>query len=149
LRAATFRTLIGLLAVTGLRPGEAMRLDRDDVQMQDPDAAALTVRRSKNRTSRLVPLHPATAVALARYATDRDRLCPASSTTAFFLSGAGTRLNHTNASSTFVSLLATAGITPPPGRRPARLYDLRHYADGGVMRPAVAFPLVGAVGRVL
>jgi integrase/recombinase XerD len=126
LRAATFRTLIGLLAVTGLRPGEAMRLDRDDVDLHDPDAAALTIRRSKNGATRQVPLHSTTAAALARYAADRDRLCPAPSTTAFFLSGAGTRLNHTNASTSFVSLLAAAGITPPPGRRPARLYDLRH-----------------------
>ncbi len=141
LRAATFRTLIGLLAVTGLRPGEAMRLDRDDVDLHDPDAATLTVRRSKNGAARQVPLHPTTAAALARYVADRDRLCPAPPATAFFLSGAGTRLNHTNASTTFVSLLAAAGITAPPGRRPPRLYDLRHtlavttltrwYGDGG------------------
>ena len=126
LRAATFTALIGLLAVTGMRPGEATRLDRDDVHVQNPDAATLAIPRSKNKTSRLLPLHPTSADALARYAADRDRLCPSPSTTAFFLSGAGTRLNHTNASTTFRSLLTATGITPPPGRRPARLYDLRH-----------------------
>jgi integrase/recombinase XerD len=137
LRAATFTAFIGLMACTGMRTGEAMRLDRGDV---DLDEDLLTVRNSKLGKSRLVPLHPSATAALRGYTVHRDRLCPRPATPAFFLSGAGTRLNHTNASSTFAGLRHVAGITAPPGRRPARLTDLRHsfavatlitwYADG-------------------
>ena len=123
LRAATFETFIGLMAATGLRTGEAMALDRADAGLDD---GTLLIRRSKLGKSRLVPLHPTTTAALARYASRRDRLCPQPATAAFFVSGAGTRLNHTNVSTTFTRLLATAGITAGPGIRRPRLYDLRH-----------------------
>ena len=122
LRAVTFETFIGLMAATGLRTGEAMALDRADV---DLSGGELTIRSSKLGKSRLVPLHPATTAALVRYAARRDQLCPRPVTQAFFLSGAGTRLNHTNASTTFAGLLAAAGITTGTGSRP-RLYGLRH-----------------------
>jgi integrase/recombinase XerD len=123
LRAATFETLIGLMAVTGLRTGEAMSLDRGDV---DPATGVLAVRCSKFGKDRQVPLHPTTAGALNRYTHRRDELCPHPSAPAFFLSGAGTRLNHTNTSKTFTRLLGDAGIPVPPGRHRPRLYDLRH-----------------------
>ena len=60
--AATHETLIGLLAVTGLRVGEAIRLDRADIDWTD---AVLTIRESKFGKSRLVPPHPSTMKALA------------------------------------------------------------------------------------
>lgn len=123
LRAATFTTLIGLMACTGLRTGEAMRLDRDDVEFDDD---LLTVRNSKHGKSRLVPLHPSTTAQLRGYAKHRDELCPHTATVAFFLSGAGTRLNHTNASSTFADLRTAAGISAPPRQRQPRMTDLRH-----------------------
>jgi integrase/recombinase XerD len=123
LRAATFETLIGLMAITGLRPGEAMRLDRDDV---DLTAGLLIVRHSKLGKSRQVPLHPTTTDALSRYARRRDQLCPQPKAASFFLSGAGTRLNHTNTSRTFAGLLAAARVVAPPGHRRPRLGDLRH-----------------------
>lgn len=123
LRAATFTALIGLMACTGLRTGEAMRLDRDDV---DLDNELITVRDSKHGKSRLVPLHPSATTALGDYARRRDALCPRPATSAFFLSGAGTRLNHTNAGSTFAKLRAEVGITAPAGKRRPRLTDLRH-----------------------
>jgi hypothetical protein len=66
LRTATYRTLIGLLAATGMRVGEATRLDRPDF---DPAAGALTSRDTKFGKSRLVPLHPT--------ATGRARRLPA------------------------------------------------------------------------
>ena len=65
LRAATYETLIGLLAVTGMRIGEAIGLDRGDV---DCDAGVLLIRESKFGKSRLVPLHPTTVAALDAYA---------------------------------------------------------------------------------
>jgi integrase len=123
LRAATFECFIGLMAATGLRTGEAMALDRDDVDLADH---VLTVRCSKGHKTRLVPLDPTTTDALWGYAQRRDQLCPHPSTSSFFVSGAGTRLNHTNASTTFAGLLDAAGLTWSPGRRRPRLYDLRH-----------------------
>jgi integrase/recombinase XerD len=123
LRAATFETLIGLLAVTGLRTGEAMALNRADVNLTE---GVLTVWRSKLSKSREVLLHESTCVALASYAARREELCPHPKTESFLLSGAGTRLNHTNASTTFAGLLKAAGVSTPPGRRRPSLYALRH-----------------------
>jgi integrase len=123
LRAATFEALIGLLAVTGLRTGEAMALDRVDVDLAE---GVVTIWRSKLGKSRQVPLHQSATAALARYVARRDELCPRATTPSFLLSGGGTRLNHTNVSTTFAGLLDDAGIVTPPGRRRPRLYDLRH-----------------------
>ncbi|MGH3623263.1 MAG: tyrosine-type recombinase/integrase [Sciscionella sp.] len=123
LRAATFEALIGLMAVTGLRTGEAMALDRPDVDLV---SGVLTIWRSKLGKSRQVPLHHTTAEALTRYTACRNELCPRPTTSSFFLSGGGTRLNHTNVSTTFAGLLDDAGIGAPPGQRRPRLYDLRH-----------------------
>ena len=123
LRAASFEALIGLMAITGLRTGEAIALDRADV---DLDEGILTIRRSKLGKSRQLPLHQNTTAALAAYAARRDQLCPRPATASFFLSGGGTRLNHTNTSTTFAGLLDAANIVTLPGRRRPRLYDLRH-----------------------
>ena len=48
LRTSTYQTLIGLLAVTGMRVGEAISLDRDDA---DLDTAVLTIREGKHGKS--------------------------------------------------------------------------------------------------
>jgi integrase/recombinase XerD len=89
LRAATLETLIGLLAVTGMRVGEAIRLDTDDVDWSE---GVLTIRASKFGKSRQLPLQASTVEALAAYARRRDELRPARSTASFFTSNAGTRL---------------------------------------------------------
>jgi integrase/recombinase XerD len=73
LRQATYRTLIGLLSVTGMRVGEAIRLDREDL---DPRHGVLTVRSTKSGKSRELPVHPTTVDALRGYLRLRDRLCP-------------------------------------------------------------------------
>jgi integrase/recombinase XerD len=122
LRAATFDTLIGLLAVTGMRIGEVIALDRSDVNWSE---GVVLVRESKFATSRLVPLHPSTTTALADYADLRDRLQPAPTTSAFFCSVAGTRLHYSDVSHTFRKLADGAGIAPGATARP-RLHDLRH-----------------------
>lgn len=121
LQAATFQALLGLEAVTGLRPGEAVALDAGDV---DRDAAVVTVHGKYDRT-RLVPLHPDTAAMLCRYRERCRRLCPAPASPAFFLSTAGTRLTVSHVDAVFAQLLALAGITGG-GRRPPRAMDLRH-----------------------
>jgi integrase len=89
LRAATYETLIGLLAVTGLRVGEAIRLDRGDI---DDAEGILLVRQSKFGKSRQVPLTPSTVQALQEYGRQRDTLCPRASSDSFFVSLRGTRI---------------------------------------------------------
>lgn len=137
LRALTWRTLIGLLAVTGLRVSEACGLDRADVDLDD---LLLTVRNTKFGKHRLVPIHPSTAEALHGYTHARDREFP-EPVPAWFLNTRGRRMDKANLSHTFTSLLQVAAITAPPGRRRPRLHDLRHgfctttllewYRDGG------------------
>jgi integrase len=123
LRVATYETLIGLLAVTGMRIGEAIRLDRGDV---DWGEGALVVRDSKFRKSRLLPLQADTIDALAGYERLRAGLCPAPPTPSFFVSRAGTRLIYENVQVVFVALVARAGILARSGQHRPRLHDLRH-----------------------
>jgi integrase/recombinase XerD len=138
MRAATWRTLIGLLAVTGMRQGQACRLLRDDV---DLDAETLVIADSKFGKSRLVFLHPTGAAALRAYEQARDRAFPQPQTATFLVNSRGEPLDGHNIQHTFAVLVAAAGIQTPPGRRAARLHDLRHaftvatmldwYRDGG------------------
>jgi integrase/recombinase XerD len=122
LKAATFETLVGLLACTGLRAGEAMRLDRGDF---DAEQALLTVRDSKFGKSRQVLLHDTTVAALGRYGKRRDELCPSPQAPALFLSSTGARLCHAVLQPTFVGLLLRSGVGASAPRRP-RVHDLRH-----------------------
>jgi integrase len=89
LRVATYQTLIGLLAVTAMRVGEAIRLDREDLDLR---AGLLVVRNTKFGKTRELPLHPTTVAALRAYLGERDRHQPAANTPAVFISLAGTRL---------------------------------------------------------
>ncbi len=123
LRAATFETLVGLLAVTGLRIGEALRLDRDDVDLVD---GVLVIRLSKFGKSREVPLHPSTVDALAAYTRERDRLCRRPVDRAFFVSTAGTRLLYCNAHLAWLDLVRRAGLQPRSATCRPRPHDLRH-----------------------
>jgi integrase/recombinase XerD len=123
LQRATYRTLIGLLAVTGLRLGETIRLDRDDV---DLDARLLRILHSKFGKSREVALHDSTIRALAAYAVERDRLCTTPRCEAFFISTRGTRLLAPSIHETFNRLVTIAGIAARPGGRNPRPHDLRH-----------------------
>jgi site-specific recombinase XerD len=129
LRGATFRTLIGLLAATGLRPGEAIKLDVNDVDLV---GGILAVRESKFRKSRFVPLDPSARAALADYATLRDALRPRRETPAFLVMERGSRLDGGRARRTFASLCQAVGLRPRQHRqdgRGPRLQDLRHYPD--------------------
>ena len=123
LQAATYRTLIGLLAVTGLRLGEAIRLDRDDVDME---LGLVRILHSKFGKSREVALHETTIHALAAYAQDRDRLCAEPRCEAFLVSTRGTRLLAPSIHETFNRLARIAGIASRPGGRNPRPHDLRH-----------------------
>jgi integrase/recombinase XerD len=123
LRAATWQTILALLAATGMRVSEACRLDRGDAGL---DAGVLTIRDSKFGKSRDIPVHPTTVTALRGYGQIRDRLCPAPVTTAFFVSTRGTRIDSHNMPYTFATLTEAAGITAAAGRRRARIHDIRH-----------------------
>lgn len=125
LLVSTYRTLIGLLAVSGLRVGEAIRLDLGDI---DWDCGLLVVRETKFGKTRLVPLHPTAIEALDNYLRRRGRLypCPEPRTRAVFISAAGTRLLYNCVNFTFLKLVRRAGLRPrSPTCRP-RAHDLRH-----------------------
>lgn len=123
LRALTMETLIGLLAVTGLRVGEVIRLDRGDV---DLERELLVVRNSKLGRSRHVPLQASTTEALRAYLRRRDELFCRSASAALFISTTGTRLRSGNLRATFVELLDDAGLPRRQGGHGPRLGDLRH-----------------------
>ena len=127
LRPLTYTTLFGLLAVTGLRPGEALALDVTDVDLL---GSVLAVRKTKFGKSRFVPVHDSTRDALAHYAKHRDLLCPRRQTNAFFISELGTRLYQEIAAYTFAKVSRAIGLRASvagkrKGRGP-RLQDLRH-----------------------
>ena len=123
LRAVTFETLIGLLAVSGLRVGEVIRLDRSDV---DLGAQVLVVRNSKLGRSRHVPLHPTATEALRSYLHRRDHHLPRPASSALFVSTTGTRLRSGNVRTTFAGLLERAGLPTRRSRQGPRLGDFRH-----------------------
>lgn len=123
LRRATLTTLIGLLSVTGMRVGEAIALDRSDVDLA---TGLLLVRYGKFGKTRELRLHPTTRAALKRYQRLRDRTAPPTGTVAFFVSAAGTRLLYCNVHNTFQRLVKLAGITPRSTSCRPRIHDLRH-----------------------
>ena len=123
LRAATFETLIGLLACTGLRIGETLRLDREDF---DPAGRALTIRDSKFGKSREVLLHPSTVQALASYGEIRDRLCPNPRPRSFFITTRGTRPAHPTIDHPFRTLLDQTGVRRRSPSSRVRIHDVRH-----------------------
>lgn len=123
LRAATFQTLIRLLAVTGMRVGEAIRLDRGDY---DAAAGVLTVRDTKFGKSRHLPLHPTAVTGLGEYLRLCDELMPAPKAPALLLTARGCRLRYERTWQIFHDLTVSAGLKP---RSPAccpRIHDLRH-----------------------
>jgi len=123
LRAATYQTLISLLVVSGIRIGEAIGLDRGDL---DAGGGLLVVRDAKFGKSRLVPLHPSATSALTRYAALRDEHHPRPASPALFVSTAGTRLLHSNVGLTFTRLAGQAGLTRRSASCQPRIHDIRH-----------------------
>jgi site-specific recombinase XerD len=124
LLAASLHALIGLLAVTGIRVGEAVALGHDHVGL---DTATLEIVKAKRGTSRRLSLHPTTVTVLRDYARRRDDLLgPGRITSTFFVSATGGRLTVSAVDNTFARMLYHAGIQPVPGRRPPRVHDVRH-----------------------
>jgi integrase/recombinase XerD len=123
LRAARHETLIGLLAVTGMRPGEALALDRQDVDLRH---GVLHVRAGKQKRQREVPLHESTISALREYARRRDARFPTPSTPAFFISARGRRMARGELNQTFARLIREVGLDGRGARARPRPHDLRH-----------------------
>lgn len=121
LRAATYRTIIGLMSVTGLRVGEALALDRGDVNLRQ----GVLLVTGKHGHEREVALHPTTTAALDRYRQMRDRHSPRPCTSAFF-SARGVRLSRGTFHDTFRGLVSKAGLEWRSERCRPRPHDLRH-----------------------
>lgn len=123
LTAATCRTVIGLLAVTGMRVSEALGLDNDDVAWE---RGVLVVRQSKFGRSREVPLHDSSIAALHEYTTTRDERFPSPRSLSFFVSWSGGRLSYGAMRGHFQRLVAVVGMVPRSPRCRPRLHDFRH-----------------------
>ena len=123
LKSATIETIVGLLAVTGMRIGEAIALDRGDVELLE---GRLTVRRDKSGKSREVALHPSTVRALVAYTRVRDELCPHPKDPSFLISATGVRLHRGTVNHEFDRLRRYCGLDYDTLGRSARLHDLRH-----------------------
>jgi integrase len=119
-RGLTLAAVIGLLASTGLRSGEALRLDRADADLAE---GVLHVRGTKFRKERLVPVHATTLAALRAYARRRDAAFPAPRDHAFFLSSRGNRLSPSGLTTAFGAACELAGLDRGKAPRP---HDLRH-----------------------
>ena len=127
LRAFTYVTLIGLLAVTGIRPGEVVALNLSDVDLKN---GILVIRQTKFGKSRFVPIDDSTCSALSDYANRRNKLYARLQTNSFFVSERGTRLSLGSARRTFAKVSCAVGLRTAKGGcrigRGPRLQDFRH-----------------------
>jgi integrase len=119
-RAQTLTTLVGLLACTGLRIGEALGLSDSDI---DWATGVLTIRHAKGGHARLVPVQSSTLAALARYQTLRDQTMGPGGVSTFFVSVGGQPLGYKRVSALFRRVCRRLGWTQKPI---PRLHDLRH-----------------------
>ncbi len=123
LRPYTYSTLIGLLWASGMRGGELVRLNMEDV---DLEKGVLHIRQTKNCKSRLVPLADSTRLALLAYREVRSQLgMDQNPQSAFFINERKRRCAHRTVDATFRMLTRELGLTSAYGREP-RLHDLRH-----------------------
>jgi integrase len=127
LRGATYQTLFGLLAATGLRVSEAVHLCNSDV---DLNCGLLTVRETKFAKSRQIPVHPTTLEALRRYRIRRDGEVMTGRETPFFVGTRGRRcgctLSTRQVDRVFQKLREELAWTNRGGHATPRIHDLRH-----------------------
>jgi integrase/recombinase XerD len=121
----TLRAVLGLMACTGLRVSEALKLNREHV-MPKSNPNDLLILESKFRKSRLVPLHPSAAKQLLIYTRDRELLGYGRLTSAFFVSDRGRRLNHSELAKAFREITSKLGLQPRGGSKQPTLRSLRH-----------------------
>jgi integrase len=123
LRPATYETIFGLIAATGLRLSEARNLRCGEV---DLDQGILTVRNTKFRKSKHVPLHATVVAALDRYMAVRARHDAINRDALLFLSSSGGPLATRTIHWVFQKLRAHLGWTARGAYAQARIHDLRH-----------------------
>lgn len=124
LRPWTYHCLLGLLSVTGMRVGEAIRLQLDDVNLQ---AGLLTIRGTKFGKSRLVPIHPSTQQVLAQYQARRERCVTGGiASPFFFITSRGQHLDIGDIHRTFYKLSRRVGLRAATASHGPRLNDFRH-----------------------
>jgi len=123
IRAVTYETFIGLLSVTGLRLGEALGLDRSDVDLGE---GILEIRHAKLDKPREVCLHDSTVEALRLYARARDQQWPHPEQPSFFVSARGKRLGQSVVHRTFAQLVRDTGLVARGERCSPCPHDLRH-----------------------
>jgi integrase/recombinase XerD len=125
LRPHTLASLLGLLASTGLRVGEAIRLQIDQVKL-DLDPPQLHILETKFHKSRIVPLHPSTAECLRHYHEQRAHLRYDGLSKALFVSEQGRHLQYRTLHDWFARLCQRLAIAPPAGGRQPCLMSFRH-----------------------
>lgn len=125
LRRHTLSALLGLLASTGLRIGEAIALNLNDVHL-DEDIPHLVIEESKFGKSRCVVLHPSTAEHLRSYLRERDRLLHGRNVDHLFTNRHNGHLDYNSQRQAFCRLLTRARIKAPPGQRAPSLHCFRH-----------------------
>jgi len=123
LRAHTYVTALGLLAVTGMRISELVALENEDVDLAH---GQLTIRDTKFGKSRWLPLHSSTQQALQQYVKRRDQQYPVPCSSGFFVSEPGTRLTSCTVRATFVQLSRQIGLRGLTDSHGPRLHDFRH-----------------------
>ena len=123
LRPWTYHCLFGLLAVSGLRISEAIKLERQDVDFHQE---LLTIRQTKFNKSRLIPLHTSTRDVLTQYAEHRDRLVPSPRSSCFLLNDCGRCLERSTVLRTFHDLSRQIGLRGPSEHTGPRIHDFRH-----------------------
>jgi integrase len=126
-RPATFETLFGLMASTGLRVSEAIHLRDADVDLKQN---LLIVQQTKFAKSRQLPLHASIATALASYRRQRARHVATTVDTPFFISSRGRRLGQPlgerQAHRVFAALRDSLGWINRGAHDAPRLHDMRH-----------------------
>ena len=123
LRPWTYHCLFGLLAVSGLRISEVIKLERQDVDFYQ---GVLTIRQTKFNKNRLIPLHISTRDVLSEYAEHRDRLVPNPSSSCFLLNDCGRCLERSAVRRTFYDLSRQIGLRGPTDHTGPRIHDFRH-----------------------
>lgn len=119
----SYATIIGLLAVTGLRIGELMGLKSQDI---DLTAGRLTIHSSKRCNSRIIPIHDSTIERLQAYAERRFQLFPDSKEEAFFVNKVGKQLTHPVFWRAFIRTSMECGIRSSWQGNGPRIHDFRH-----------------------
>lgn len=123
LRPLTYVTLFGLLAATGMRLSEALHLERKDLNLDQP---SLTVRETKFKKSRLVPIHVTTANALAVYRNATLATLRHSGVETVFLTSDGRPIPKRTIHNVFDRLRRHLGWVARGGHAQPRIHDLRH-----------------------